>query len=130
MRLAVSIAAVCAGLVVSFAGPEQPPQPTIRPRMVQVVTAGVTNLVPHYSTYRKPACEWCGCTVSLEVHHIIPQSTLKALRLPELVHDPRNLVTLCDCPAHRCHLLYGHLGNFTRDNNELAEMLAVKRKGQ
>lgn len=100
------------------------------PRLVTVAETDpisaitTTNRVPHYSTYRAPACEWCGCTNVLEVHHIIPQSTCKAMRLYRLIHDPRNLVTLCDCKAHACHLLIGHLGNYTRDNNELAEMLA------
>lgn len=84
-----------------------------------------TNRVPHYSTYRQPLCAWClQPAPDGNVHHIIPQSTCLAMGMPELIHDPRNLVTLC----RECHVLIGHLGNTSRDNNELAEMLRTKKR--
>lgn len=75
-------------------------------------------------------CEWCGCTNSVERHHIIPQSSAKALAIPELLTDERNLVFLCDdnqC-GNRCHLLIGHLGNYALQNTQLAQMIRLRKR--
>ena len=44
--------------------------------------------------------------------------------MPELLTDPRNLITLCSDD----HLYIGHLGNWSIDNFQLAEML--KKRGR
>lgn len=104
---------------------------TNRPVFVMVVdTNAITGVVsktrvPHYSSYRMPYCEWCLSTSQVcNVHHIIPQSTCLSLGIPLLIHDPRNLISLCPT----CHVLIGHLGNTSRDNNELAEMIRTKKR--
>lgn len=60
-----------------------------------------------------PICAACGRTDGLEVHHIEDFSTK-----PELELDPNNLITLCD-KAMRCHLTFGHLGNWKSINPEV-----------
>lgn len=52
---------------------------------------------PHWSTVRKahlekhPACEVCGATAKLEVHHKLPFHLHPALEL-----EGSNLITLCE----------------------------------
>lgn len=60
-----------------------------------------------------PACEVCGGSAKLEVHHIRPFHLH-----PELELDPANLITLCEANkgGANCHLLFGHLGNFKSFN--------------
>jgi hypothetical protein len=53
---------------------------------------------------KHPACEVCGAKVLLNVHHVKPFHLF-----PELELDPQNLFTLCETPAHNCHLIFGHL---------------------
>jgi len=56
-----------------------------------------------------PFCEACGCSAKklLNVHHILPFHECPELELVET-----NLVTLCESPAHNCHLALGHLLNW------------------
>lgn len=54
-----------------------------------------------------PACEACGVTTDLNVHHIKPFN-----QFPELELDPRNLITLC----RKHHFEVGHLGNWRTAN--------------
>jgi len=65
---------------------------------------------------KHPACELCGGTKKLEVHHVQEFS-----RKPELELDPNNLITLCenDKDGVNCHLLFGHLGNFKSFNKNV-----------
>lgn len=73
----------------------------------------------HWPTIRKhhleahPACEVCGGTAKIEVHHIRPFHLH-----PDLELSPANLVTLCEADKDgvNCHLLFGHLGNFKSFN--------------
>ena len=50
-----------------------------------------------------PACEACGATERLQVHHKKPFHIH-----PELELDPSNLVVLCMKPGLECHLYVGH----------------------
>lgn len=52
----------------------------------------------------QPECQACGSKTGLEVHHIKPYHLF-----PELELDPTNLITLCECPSHNCHLIFGHV---------------------
>lgn len=56
-----------------------------------------------------PACEMCGGTAKVEVHHIRPFHLH-----PDLELNPVNLVTLCEANKGGicCHLAVGHLGNY------------------
>lgn len=62
---------------------------------------------------KQPRCALCGGNDKLQVHHMQPFHLH-----PELELDPRNLITLCESKKHgvNCHLLFGHLGNFTLFN--------------
>lgn len=82
----------------------------------------------HWPTVRKqhlaahPACEVCGGTDKLEVHHRQPFHLNPALEL-----DPANLITLCEANKDgvNCHLFVGHLGNFKAFNPAVAEDAAA-----
>lgn len=60
-----------------------------------------------------PACEVCGETVKLEVHHKVPFDNN-----PDLELDLDNLMTLCECATGGiiCHLAIGHCGDYTKYN--------------
>lgn len=60
-----------------------------------------------------PKCACCGGTKTLRVHHIEPFHVNPAREL-----DPDNLMTLCESGKYgiNCHLLVGHLGNWSRWN--------------
>jgi 5-methylcytosine-specific restriction enzyme A len=51
----------------------------------------------------EPKCAACATVKFLEVHHKKPYHLFPEL---ELVED--NLITLCESPAHNCHLIFGH----------------------
>jgi hypothetical protein len=72
-----------------------------------------------------PACEVCGGTEKLEVHHKRPFHLL-----PELELDPANLITLCEANhgGLNCHLAIGHLGNFKAFNPTVADDAAAWRQ--
>jgi len=50
-----------------------------------------------------PTCAACGSKTAIAVHHEKPFHLY-----PDLELDPTNLVTLCECPSHNCHLIFGH----------------------
>ena len=60
-----------------------------------------------------PRCECCGSKKKLEIHHIIPFHVVPDMELSE-----KNLMTLCENKKYgiNCHLLLGHLGNYSRTN--------------
>jgi hypothetical protein len=71
-----------------------------------------------------PACEICGSTKDLEVHHIKPFH----LR-PDLELDPSNIITLCKSKKWGldCHFTFGHAGNYYWENKSLlADIKVVK----
>lgn len=67
---------------------------------------------------KHPACEICGRKHFIQVHHKQPFH----LR-PDLELDPDNLISLCE-PPHRvfkCHLIFGHVGNFRLFNPTIGQ---------
>lgn len=53
----------------------------------------------------QPACQACGATTKLEVHHIVPVHIDPGGEL-----NPQNLITLCENPnTGFCHYIFGHL---------------------
>jgi hypothetical protein len=60
----------------------------------------------------EPDCQWDFCTNNIEVHHIRPFHVDASLEL-----DTNNLITLCSCTNHRCHIDIGHLGNYRTKYN-------------
>lgn len=72
----------------------------------------------------EPDCQWDFCTNNIEVHHIKPFHVDATLEL-----DDNNLITLCDCTNHRCHIDIGHLGNFrTKYNLNVREDCKLHRR--
>lgn len=75
---------------------------------------------PHWPAVRRahlkayPNCAWCGTRRLVDVHHITPFHIDRQLEL-----DPANLITLCRWRRH--HLKVGHLGDWTRWNEHVAE---------
>jgi len=63
---------------------------------------------------KQGTCEACGRSTKLEVHHIRPYKNY-----PWLALDPDNLCTLC-ANGTRCHITFGHLGNYKRANKFVA----------
>ena len=62
-----------------------------------------------------PACEACGGTDHVEVHHRVPFSWDASREL-----DKTNFVTLCEKgPGCNCHLHYGHCGNWKFANSNV-----------
>jgi 5-methylcytosine-specific restriction enzyme A len=55
-----------------------------------------------------PACEACGATQRVEVHHVAPVHVR-----PDMELDPRNLITL----DRECHFRLGHWHNWRSDGN-------------
>lgn len=66
-----------------------------------------------------PACEFCGRTKNLNVHHIIP-----IWADPLLAWVITNFVTLC----RKCHLYVGHNGNYAQRYEEKILLLISNSK--
>lgn len=66
---------------------------------------------------REPFCRYCGGTLLLQVHHMMPFHLD-----PEKELDPSNLITLCEDykDGVECHLHIGHLGNWKTYNPSVA----------
>ena len=83
---------------------------------------GASPRSPKWKTVRdkhikeNPGCVACGVTKGLNAHHIRPYHLH-----PELELEPTNLVTLCESPAHNCHLIFGHLLNWSSFNADVVE---------
>ena len=62
---------------------------------------------------QQPACQACGRTRWVSVHHIEPFHVRPSREL-----DPANLLTLCESGPGKlnCHLVIGHRGNWTSVN--------------
>lgn len=60
-----------------------------------------------------PTCLVCGSKKNVEAHHIIPFHIM-----PDRELDMENLMNLCETKKYglNCHLLIGHLGNYSRVN--------------
>ncbi len=69
-----------------------------------------------YSKLRMDSCRWCGRTVNLNRHHIVPQSANPALS------DVReNLVVLC----RDCHFVLGHRCDWRQYNPDVLYICAA-----
>lgn len=66
---------------------------------------------------KHPNCEICGRDKHIQVHHKQPFHLH-----PELELDPDNLISLCEPPGRvfKCHLIFGHVGNFKLFNPKIA----------
>lgn len=105
---------------------------------------------PHWPTIEKrwkanhPACEVCGSTVGIQVHHKVPFKHDPSLELQDGTGiapatggagAKPNLVSLCEGAdgKHHHHLLIGHGQNFQDDNlnveKDIADAAAVYRAG-
>jgi 5-methylcytosine-specific restriction protein A len=85
---------------------------------------------PHWPSVERahlklfPTCAACGSKKLLNVHHILPFHLWPELELVE-----KNLITLCESPAHNCHLIFGHLLNWASWNTDVvAEAAAYLQK--
>lgn len=65
---------------------------------------------------KHPACEACGDTRMLNVHHVQPFHLF-----PDLELDPGNLITLCEIPSHACHFAIGHAFDWRSYNPHVRE---------
>ena len=73
---------------------------------------------------KEPACQWCGATVKVQVHHIAPFHLASALEL-----DPKNLITLCEEGGYlNCHLFHGHNGDWKSFNEQVREQCEAHRQ--
>jgi 5-methylcytosine-specific restriction endonuclease McrA len=73
----------------------------------------------------EPKCQWCGGTVSLDVHHLEPFHIDPALELA-----PANLITLCEATGLRCHLEIGHDDNWKNVVPGVRERCNAHQHGQ
>ena len=69
-----------------------------------------------------PSCAVCGAKKELNVHHKKPFHLH-----PELELERSNLITLCDEGARNCHLLFGHLLDFSASNPDVDVDAAAMR---
>ena len=65
---------------------------------------------------KNKTCAVCGGTKKLELHHKQAFNTN-----PELELEPTNVIPLCEAKKYgiNCHLLMGHLGNYSRINPDI-----------
>jgi len=88
----------------------------LRPRYIldQRQRAGEWRRVRAEHLKKHPACEACGRTTNLTVHHIFPVSIAPELELTE-----NNLITLCETP---CHFVFGHFFSYHCYNKDVRQM--------
>lgn len=70
---------------------------------------------------KQPECQVCGGKSQLNVHHLKPFHLFPELELVET-----NLVTLCN--ASRCHITFGHGGDFKAWNPHATDDIALARQ--
>jgi hypothetical protein len=94
----------------------------LRPRYIldQRQRAGEWRRVRAEHLAKHPACEVCGRTKNLAVHHIFPVSVAPDLELTE-----SNLITLCETS---CHFMFGHFFNYHCYNRDVRKMAAAFRR--
>ena len=63
-----------------------------------------------------PDCIACGSRKNVVPHHKEPVHLF-----PERELDPTNLVTLCEGPVVNCHILFGHLRNWSSYNVDVEQ---------
>jgi len=60
---------------------------------------------------KNPSCVVCGSLYNVVPHHIFPVHSH-----PEKELELDNLVSLCENKSFNCHLFFGHLKNWTKNN--------------
>lgn len=77
----------------------EPPQSdkTLAPRSSKWKTVRDAFVEQH------PACEACGATEGINVHHVLPFHDR-----PDLELDSGNLISLCGSKGRNCHFYFGH----------------------
>jgi hypothetical protein len=95
----------------------------LRPRYIfeQRQRASAWRRVRAEHLAKHPACEVCGRTTNLAVHHIFPVSIAPELELVE-----NNLITLCETT---CHFVFGHFFSYhcyNKDVRQMARQFRVK----
>lgn len=97
-----------------------PPDPDTFAMMSMPLTAprsGKWSKVRDDHLASQPACQMCGSTKLVQVHHIEPFHNC-----PEKELDSSNLITLCEGGHHcNCHLLFGHLLSWKSHNSHVVE---------
>lgn len=91
-----------------------------RPDAYIYVPEGVALAEWQYKQLPMHHCAFCGREVSLQRHHLVPQSAC-----PERKNDPTNLIVLCGARtggAGGCHQVIGHKNNFKKFNPYVAEI--------
>jgi 5-methylcytosine-specific restriction endonuclease McrA len=68
-------------------------------------------------------CCYCGSSLNLQVHHILPLHTY-----PTLIADENNLIVLCSGSDRfsGCHKKYGHLNDFSKHNPNIKNICKIK----
>ena len=80
------------------------------------VTGDVASAEWYYGDMPMYKCAWCGRTVNLNRHHIIPQATA-----PEMRDVYTNLIVLC----RDCHFVLGHRCNWKKYNPDVLSMVTI-----
>ncbi|NDD53898.1 hypothetical protein EBZ39_08455 [bacterium] len=95
--------------------------PAWRPRHILAVRqrASAWRAVRAAHLEKEPACQACGRTGDVIVHHVIPVSFNPSREL-----DPENLITLCSSP---CHIVFGHFMSYHCYNKDVRRMAAEYR---
>lgn len=90
----------------------------------------IESITPRSPRWRKvrglwiaehPACEVCGDTTDVDVHHVQPYHLY-----PDAELDPENLLTLCNRRWH--HILFGHAGDWRAWNPDVRRDVARARE--
>lgn len=101
----------------------------LRKILATLTTAPASSRSPQWPRVRaehlkkEKECQVCGRGDKLEVHHVVPFHADPSLEL-----DPANLLTLCDPGPGGCHLLVGHLADWSSINGNVREDAAVWRE--
>lgn len=95
------------------------------PRRTKVQRPAAWKELARKHLIQHPTCACCGSESALQVHHIRPRWLY-----PELELAPHNLITLCESYRYglNCHLVIGHLGNWSRTNPHVVDDAAEWRR--
>jgi hypothetical protein len=93
-----------------------------RPKKILAMSrrAGEWQRVRREHLEKEPACQACGRTKELIVHHVTPVSFDPRQEL-----NPDNLITLCGTP---CHIVFGHFFSYHCYNKNVRKMVDEYRK--
>ena len=83
----------------------------------QALLAFLANRAPRWPKLRRehlerePRCAACGTKEGVVPHHVVLVSVDPRMEL-----EPTNLITLCESKTHNCHLIWGHLLDWSKGN--------------